>query len=77
MLLNTSRLNTLYSADVSDRTQLHKSLDDLQAQIGPVDGCVTAAGICIDKPFEDHTEEDFHRQLAINVSSTPYVRDHL
>lgn len=29
---------------------------------------MTAAGICIDKPFGKHTSEDFQRQLAINVS---------
>lgn len=59
----------LPSADVSNTVQLHAALDHLYARLQRVDGCVTAAGICIDKPFADHTSEDFHRQLAINVSS--------
>jgi len=28
---------------------------------------ITAAGICIDKPFLDHTWEDIRRQQLVNV----------
>lgn len=58
------------SADVSDTVQLRAALDRLHARLGRVDGCVTAAGICIDKPFGEHTSQDFYRQLAVNVSRT-------
>lgn len=28
---------------------------------------VTAAGICIDKPFEEHTWDDLQKQFLVNV----------
>lgn len=30
---------------------------------------VTAAGICVDKPFEDHSWDDFMKQSLVNVSA--------
>ncbi|KAK9427037.1 putative short-chain dehydrogenase [Lipomyces doorenjongii] len=57
-------------ADVTDQQSLYGALETLSRSLGGIDGCITAAGICIDKPFEEHTWIDFQKQSSVNGAGT-------
>lgn len=55
-------------ADVTNQDSLKSGFERAVKMLGSVDGCVTCAGIALDKKFEDHTWEDVQKILNINVS---------
>lgn len=55
-------------ADVTKQDSLKSAFERAVDVLGSVDGCVTCAGIALDKRFEDHTWEDVQKILDINVS---------
>lgn len=57
-------------ADVTQQTSLEEAFDSVVAQAGPIQGCVTAAGIALDKPFADHHWDEAQRVLNVNVMGT-------
>ncbi|KAL4881841.1 hypothetical protein BJY04DRAFT_207321 [Aspergillus karnatakaensis] len=59
-----------YQGDVTNKEQLEKTFDRIFTDHEIVHGIITAAGICIDKPFLDHTWEDLQRQQAVNETGT-------
>ncbi|EAW17028.1 SDR family NAD(P)-dependent oxidoreductase [Aspergillus fischeri NRRL 181] len=59
-----------YPCDVTSREQLVHAFDQIFHNHQGVDGIITAAGICIDKPFLEHTWEDIQRQQAVNETGT-------
>jgi len=54
------------SADVGNRASLSAAVAKSEAQLGPVDICIAAAGSSIPKYFEDLSEEDFSRMMNVN-----------
>ena len=54
-------------ADVMAAEQIEAMMHSAQAEFGPVDGLVNAAGICISKLVEETTEEEWDRQLGANL----------
>ncbi|OJJ58569.1 hypothetical protein ASPSYDRAFT_57848 [Aspergillus sydowii CBS 593.65] len=59
-----------YPCDVTSRQQLVHVFDQIFHTHQRVDGLITAAGICVDKPFLEHTWEDVQRQQAVNETGT-------
>lgn len=55
-------------ADVTKQDSLKSAFERAVNVLGSVDGCVTCAGVALDKKFEEHTWEDVQKILDINVS---------
>jgi sorbose reductase len=56
-------------ADVTQEKSLTDAFGKATKVLGTIDGCVTAAGISLDKPFEDQNWEEVARVQDINVNS--------
>lgn len=54
-------------ADVSDAAAVRKTFDAAEAEFGPVDIVVNAAGISVFGPMNQLTEEDLHKVFAVNT----------
>lgn len=54
--------------DVTNEASLRAAFERAVDSIGKIDGCVTCAGIAIEKPFGDHTWEEVRRVMDVNVS---------
>lgn len=57
-------------ADVTQKQSLEDGFAWALEKAGSFEGCVTAAGIALDKPFLDHAWEECHRVLNVNVMGT-------
>lgn len=56
-----------YIIDVSDEAGLKALMPRLKADVGPVDGCLLAAGIHSFRPFAIESPQDLQRMWAVNV----------
>ncbi|KAL3483351.1 hypothetical protein BJX62DRAFT_231029 [Aspergillus germanicus] len=65
-----------YSCDVTNKVLLANAFEAIFRDLKRVDGIITAAGICIDKPFLEHTWEDVQRQQAVNETGTFFAVQH-
>lgn len=54
--------------DVTNEASLKAAFGRAVDAVGMVHGCVTCAGIAIEKPFEEHTWEEVRRVMDVNVS---------
>jgi len=61
------------AGDVADPGTAERIVSQALERFGRVDTLVNNAGIFISKPFTDHTDEDYARMLAINLSGFFYV----
>ncbi|KIW14674.1 hypothetical protein PV08_07458 [Exophiala spinifera] len=57
-------------ADVTSGESLTKAFDRTVSEFGSLEGCVTAAGICIDKPFGEWSWDEVRKIMDINVTGT-------
>lgn len=60
----------IYKANVADRNQVDKMVDDIVADFGKIDVLVNNAGICEYKLFIDISNEDFLNMINTNVVGT-------
>lgn len=58
---------TACRVDVTKIDQVEAMVRDAQAAYGRIDGLVNCAGIVVSKFLEDTTEEDWDRQLGVNL----------
>lgn len=59
--------------DVTSEASLKAAFERAVDAVGSIHGCVTCAGIAMEKPFEEHTWEEVRRVMDINVScNLPY-----
>lgn len=56
-----------YGADVTDPAALRELGDQVEAEVGPVDAVVNAAGILDRKYLKDHDDDSFARIVDINL----------
>ncbi len=55
--------------DVSRANEVDRMVKGIELQLGPIDILVNNAGIAILKPFDQITEEDWDRIMAVNLKS--------
>jgi 3-oxoacyl-[acyl-carrier protein] reductase len=58
-----------FGADVSLRTAVQGMVHDIEERLGPIDILVNNAGMAVARGLEDITEEDFDRDIAVNLKS--------
>jgi 3-oxoacyl-[acyl-carrier protein] reductase len=58
-----------FGADVSLRTAVQSVVHDIEERLGPIDILVNNAGVAMARGLEDITEEDFDRDIAVNLKS--------
>lgn len=59
-----------YILDITDRVAVLKCFEEISGRFGPVYALVNNAGIVDQRPFEEITEEQLNRQMAVNVGGT-------
>ncbi len=62
-----------YRADVADIDGHAGLIDQLERDLGPVDGLVNVAGVCLTKPIKDVTPESFGLTFDVNVKGTFFL----
>ncbi|KAH8802564.1 short-chain dehydrogenase/reductase SDR [Xylogone sp. PMI_703] len=60
----------IYKADVAKYDQINSTFDKIAKDFGRIDGCITAAGILVDKPFLEHGWEETYKLQMINTLGT-------
>ncbi len=55
--------------DVTIQTEVERSIDDVEKNIGPVDVLINNAGIHRRSPLEDMTLEEWNRVIEVNLNS--------
>ncbi|KAH8691513.1 hypothetical protein BGW36DRAFT_432063 [Talaromyces proteolyticus] len=55
-----------FCADVSQESLLTKVFDQILADFGRIDGVIACAGVCVEKPFVEHTWEDVVQLQMVN-----------
>ena len=58
------------TVDVSDRSSVDQSLDEVRRVLGPVEIMVTSAAIAAFVPFTEITQEQWDRMLAVDLTGT-------
>src|SRR3982751_229146 len=56
-------------ADVSQAAAVNGMVAGVERELGPVDVLINNAGIAINRPVDELTEEDFDRTMAVNLKS--------
>ena len=58
--------------DVSDQSQVKKMIESVHQQHGRIDVLINNAGIMIVKLFEDMTEDEYNKQMNVNLNGAVY-----
>ena len=58
------------AADVTERAAVDAALDNVRAQLGPIEIMITGAGLDAFEPFTDITPESWARILGVNLTGT-------
>ncbi|EPS32711.1 hypothetical protein PDE_07671 [Penicillium oxalicum 114-2] len=56
-----------YKVDVSDATQVSKTIDQVVSDFKKIDVFVANAGMAISKPILEQTLDEYHKQMSVNV----------
>ena len=59
-------------ADITDESEVERATDEAETAFGPIDVMVTIVGASHWKPLLDVTEEDWTRELDLNLKSVLY-----
>lgn len=59
-----------FRADVSDRAQVDKMINDIKKRFGNIDILINNAGIADTQLFSDVTQEDFDRMVRVHLKGT-------
>lgn len=62
----------IYQVDVADTAEVEKMADDVAAKCGGIDVWINNAGIAIDKPAMEFTEEDYDKVMDIDLKGVFY-----
>jgi NAD(P)-dependent dehydrogenase (short-subunit alcohol dehydrogenase family) len=81
-LSNDYGIKAMYErVDVTVQSSLERGFENVVEQTGGIQGCVTAAGITLERAFAEHTWDESQRLLNVNVMGTFWtaklVADHL
>jgi NAD(P)-dependent dehydrogenase (short-subunit alcohol dehydrogenase family) len=67
------RSATVAPADVADHAAVVRAIDQVEAELGPIDIAVNCAGVIGPTPLSELTPEVWQRTIAVNLSGTFYV----
>lgn len=67
---NFGTKTSYHRADVTDQSSLESAFSSAVESAGCLHGCVTAAGIALDKPFLSHEWGESQKILAVNTMGT-------
>ncbi|KAL2827247.1 putative short-chain dehydrogenase [Aspergillus pseudoustus] len=56
--------------DITQEASVSRAFEETMADFGRLDGCVTAAGICPEGDFTEHTLADVKRCFDVNITGT-------
>jgi len=56
--------------DVADRTAVDRAFGEVRGELGPIEVLVTSAAVSGFVPFEEITEDDWSRTIAVNLTGT-------
>lgn len=59
-------------ADVSSVSDVERAVETTEKALGPIDILVNNAGVAVIKPYVEHTDEEFDRQIDINLRGTHF-----
>src|SRR5499433_570961 len=59
---------TAVGCDVSDPNRVEAAFDHAEETLGPIDGVFSNAGVSVVAPIADTTDEQWMRQLQVNLS---------
>ncbi len=62
-------VSQVFTADLADEGAVKALIPRLKAEVGPIDGCVLAAGVHSFRPLMMESFADIHRPWALNVQS--------
>ena len=62
-------LTDVHRADVTQEKSLTEAFGKATQALGTIDGLVTAAGVSLDKPFEEQTWDEVAKVQDINVNA--------
>src|SRR5207247_1593303 len=54
-------------ANVSQAQEVEAAVTGVESTLGPITMLVNNAGISVIKPYIDHTDDEFQRQLQVNL----------
>ena len=72
----TSRLSSLGAkvhgvvADVSRPADVGAAIDSAESALGPISQLVNNAGICLFRGYTEYSDDDFDRQVSVNLKGT-------
>lgn len=66
------RRASLHRADVAERTQMERLVDEVSRSHGRVHVLVNNAGVTVRGSFADHSLDDFERVVAVNLFGVAY-----
>ena len=52
------------------QSSLERGFESVVEKTGGIQGCMTAAGITLERPFAEHTWDESQRLLSVNFIST-------
>jgi len=61
------------TVDVSSRRGVDDAVSEVESTFGPVNILINNAGISVIKPYVEHTDEDFDRQIDVNLRGTHFL----
>jgi NAD(P)-dependent dehydrogenase (short-subunit alcohol dehydrogenase family) len=68
------RAVTAVGCDVSDPNRVEAAFDHAEESLGPIDGVFSNAGVSVVTPIADTTDEQWMRQLQVNLSGSFFVQ---
>ena len=57
-------------ADVTSATDVGEAIASIESSLGPISQLVNNAGICLFRSYIEYTDDDFDRQMAVNLRGT-------
>lgn len=72
-LVNGNIKSAFAPADITQRDAMRTAIDQLQAELGPVDVVIANAGIALNNPIKGFCSSTFSKQVTVNLIGTAHT----